>query len=79
MTNPADELRQAADKLAPQTAEPPTLTGEYPDIDACYAHILRTTAETCDAVTRHGVTPDENALWLAPALAAARRINAASA
>jgi hypothetical protein len=75
VSTPADELRAAAEKLAPQTDQPPTLTGEHPDLDACYAHILRTTAETCDAVTRHGVTPDENAQWLAPALAAARAIN----
>ena len=71
---PAETLRAAANALAPETSETPTLTGEYPDVDACYAHILRTTALTCDAVTRHGVTPDENALWLAPALAAARAI-----
>jgi hypothetical protein len=76
MTSPAEELRAAADKLAPPTNTPPTLTGEYPDLDACYARILRTTAETCDAVTRHGVKPDETAQWLAPALAAARAINA---
>ncbi|MFE8961783.1 hypothetical protein [Streptomyces iakyrus] len=78
MSTPAAELRAAADKLAPESDTAPTLTGEYPDLDACYAHILRTTAETCDAVTRHGVTPDETALWLAPALAAARQINAAA-
>ena len=73
--NPADELRAAADKLGPEPAKPPTLTGDYPDLDACYAHLLRTTAETCDAVTRHGLDLDETAHWLAPALAAARRIN----
>jgi hypothetical protein len=77
VTTPADELRAAADKLAPTPATAPTLTGEYPDLDACYAHLLRTTAETCDAVTRHGLDLDESAHWLAPALAAARRINAA--
>jgi len=75
MTTAADELRAAADKLAPETETPPTLTGEYPDLDACYAHLLRTTAETCDAVTRHGLDLDEAAHWLAPALAAARKIN----
>lgn len=72
---PADELRAAADKLAPQPEEPPTLTGEYPDLGACYAHLLRNTAETVDAVIRHGLDVDESAHWLAPALAAARRIN----
>jgi hypothetical protein len=71
----ADELRTAADKLAPATRTPPTLAGDYPDLDACYAHMLRTTAETVDAVTRHGIDVDESAFWLAPSLAAARRIN----
>jgi hypothetical protein len=75
VTTPADELRTAADTLAPEPDQPPTLTGDYPDVDACYAHLLRTTAETCDAVTRHGLTLDEHAHWLAPALAAARKIN----
>jgi hypothetical protein len=75
-TTPADELRAAADKLAPPSEEPPTLAGEYPDLDACYAHLLRSTAETVDAVIRHGLNVDESAHWLAPALAAARRINA---
>lgn len=75
MTTPADELRAAADKVAPEPETRPALTGEYPDLDACYAQIFRDTATACDAVTRHGVTPDENALWLAPALAAARAIN----
>jgi hypothetical protein len=72
---PADELRAAADKVAPETHERPTLTGEYPDLDACYAQIFRDTATACDAVTRYGVEPDETASWLAPALAAARAIN----
>jgi hypothetical protein len=74
---PADELRTAADKLSPPSTTPPTLTGQYPDLDACYAYLLRTTAETCDAVTRHGVEVDQTAHWLAPALGAARAINAA--
>jgi len=73
---PADELRQAADKLSPATDTVPTLTGEYPDLDACYAHMLRSAAATYDAATkgRPGAV-DESAYWLAPALAAARRIN----
>lgn len=75
MTTPAEELRRAADTLSPETASQPSLAVEYPDLDACYAHMLRSVAETCDAVTRHGVTLDTTALWLAPALAAARRIN----
>lgn len=75
---PAEELRAAANRLAPEPETPPTLTGDYPDIDACYAHLLRTTAETCDAVTRHGIDLDESAHWLFPALAAARQINAAA-
>lgn len=78
MTTPADELRKAADKVAPEPETPPRLTDEYPDVDACYAHLLRTTAETCDAVTRHGLELDESAHWLAPALAAARKLNAQS-
>lgn len=76
MTTPADELRTAAAKIAPEPETPPKLTDEYPDLDACYAHMLRTVADTCDAVTRHGVTLDESAFWLAPSLAAARKINA---
>lgn len=75
MNTPADELRAAADKLAPPSPTPPSLTEPYPDLDACYAYLLRTTAETCDAVTRHGVEVDVTAHWLAPALAAARAIN----
>lgn len=78
MTTVADELRAAADRLAPQPQTPPTLTGDYPDLDACYAQLLRNTAETIDAVLRHGLSVDESAHWLAPALAAARQINAAS-
>ncbi|GGW98948.1 hypothetical protein [Streptomyces chartreusis] len=74
---PAEELRAAADTLAPATDTSPSLAVEYPDLDACYAHMLRTTAETCDAVTRHGLDLDETAHWLAPALAAARQINGA--
>lgn len=75
---PADELRQAADTLSPATDTAPTLTGEYPDLDACYAHMLRSAADTYDAATkgRPGAV-DESAYWLAPALAAARRINSA--
>lgn len=76
-TTPAQELRAAADKLAPETDTVPTLKGEYPDLDACYAHLLRSTAETADAVARHLGQVDESAHWLAPALAVARRINAA--
>jgi hypothetical protein len=72
---PADELRAAANKIAPPSDTPPTLTEQHPDLDACYAWLLRTTAETCDAVTRHGVEVDLHAHWLAPALAAARAIN----
>jgi len=75
VTTPADELKAAADKLAPEPSQPPKLTDDYPDLEACYAHLLRTTAETCDAVTRHGLDLDESAHWLAPALAAARKIN----
>jgi hypothetical protein len=71
----ADELRTAADKLAPESATRPTLTGEYPDLDACYAQLLRDTAETVDAVIRHGLEVDETAHWLQAALAAARKIN----
>lgn len=71
----AEELRAAADKVAPALEIRPSLTGEYPDLEACYAQMLRDTAETCDAVTRHGITVDERADWLVPALAAARRIN----
>jgi hypothetical protein len=73
--NPADELRTAADKIAPEPETPPTLTDEYPDLDACYAQMLRTVADTCDSVTRHGLEIDETAYWLAPSLAAARKIN----
>lgn len=73
---PADELRQAADKLSPATDTAPTLTGEYPDLDACYAHMLRSAADTYDAATKgRPDAVDESAYWLAPALAAARRIN----
>lgn len=74
----ADELRAAAEKLAPESDTVPTLTGEYPDLDACFAHLLRSTAETVDAVARHlgEHEVDESAHWLAPALTAARRINA---
>lgn len=71
----ADELRAAADKVAPPAADRPSLADEYPDLDACYAQMLRDAAETCDAVTRHGITVDERAHWLVPALAAARKIN----
>lgn len=75
-STPADELRAAADKLAPESVTPPTLTGEYPDLDACYAHLLRVTANTYDAANRgRPGAVDETAYWLAPALAAARRIN----
>ncbi|MEU0831261.1 hypothetical protein [Streptomyces sp. NPDC005969] len=76
MTTPADELRAAADRLAPESDEQSTLTGDYPDLDACYAHLLRNTALTVDTVAKY--RPDainENAHWLAPALAAARQIN----
>jgi len=72
---PAQELRAAADKLAPEPEQPPTLTGDYPNLDACYAHLLRTTAETCDMVEGHGLELVEDVFWLAPALAAARQIN----
>ncbi|MEH0631752.1 hypothetical protein [Streptomyces stelliscabiei] len=78
MITPADELRTAADRLAPEPQTPPTLSGDYPDLDACYAHLLRSTAETVDAVLRRGLSVDESAHWLAPALAAARTINAAA-
>lgn len=72
----AEELFTAADKIAPEPETPPTLTGEYPDLDACYAEILRSTARTVEAVLRHRPDAlDENAHWLAPALAAARQIN----
>ncbi|MFJ9101350.1 hypothetical protein ACIRJM_23115 [Streptomyces sp. NPDC102405] len=75
MSTPADELRAAADKLAPVPEVRPTLVGEYPDLDACYAQLLRDTAETVDAVVRHGLAVDEHAHWLQAALAAARKIN----
>jgi hypothetical protein len=72
----AEELRAAADRLAPEPETPPTLTGEYPDLDACYAELLRSTARTVEAVVRHRPDAiDESAHWLAPALAAARTIN----
>jgi hypothetical protein len=45
VTTPADELRTAADKLAPAIDTAPSLTVEYPNLDACYAHMLRTPAE----------------------------------
>lgn len=71
----ADELRAAADKVAPAPKARPNLADEYSDLDACYAQILRDAAETCDAVTRHGIEIDERADWLVPTLAAARKIN----
>jgi hypothetical protein len=72
-----DELRAAADCLAPEATSPPTLTGEYPNLDACYADLLRNTANTIEAVQRkHPDAIDPQAGWIAPALAAARRINA---
>lgn len=75
---PAEELLTAADKLSPETDQPPTLTGEYPNLDACYAELLRSTARTVEAVTRHRPDAlDVTAHWLAPALAAARAINGA--
>lgn len=73
----SEELRTAADKVSSVPVSRPSLVGEYPDLDACYAQILRDTAETCDAVARHGLEPDEHAHWLASALAAARKINGA--
>ena len=77
MSTPADELRAAADRISPDAAEVPDLAAEYPDLDAAYAHLLRNTAETVDAVLRHRPDAlDVNAHWLAPALAAARLINA---
>jgi hypothetical protein len=75
MTTPADELRAAADRLAPEPETPPTLTGEHPDLDACYAELLRSTARTVEAVLRHRPDAiDETAHWLAPALAVARQL-----
>lgn len=74
--SPADELRAAADKVAPEPETRPSLADEYPDLDACYAQLLRDAATACDAVTSRGVQVDESAFWLAPALAAARKINA---
>lgn len=73
----ADELRAAADKVAPAPATRPSLADQYPNLDACYAQIFRDAAETCDAVTRHGIAIDERADWLVPTLAAARKINEA--
>lgn len=71
----ADELRAAADKVAPPPVARPSLADQYPDLDACYAQIFRDAAETCDVVTRHGIEVDERADWLVPTLAAARKIN----
>ncbi|MFG2276716.1 hypothetical protein ACGFNY_44030 [Streptomyces chartreusis] len=73
---PADELRQAADKLSPDTDTAPTLTDEYPDLDACQAYLLRSTADAYDLANRGRTEAvDATASWIAPALAAARQIN----
>ncbi|MEU0836071.1 hypothetical protein [Streptomyces sp. NPDC005969] len=75
MPSPAAELRAAANKLSPESKTDPDLTADYPDLDAAYAHLLRSTAETVDAVVRHCPDAlDVNAHWLAPALAVARQI-----
>lgn len=69
---PADELRAAADKLAPPSDTRPTLTGDNPDPDACVAWMLRDAAETCDVISRNGLKVKESDPWLASALAVAR-------
>lgn len=74
MTTPADELRATADALAPEQETRPTLTGEYPDPDACVAWMLRDAAETCDVITRNGLKVKESDPWLASALAVARAL-----
>ena len=70
----ADELRAAADRLAPESDTRPSLTGDHPDPSGCVAQMLRDAAETCDVIVRNGLTPDESAPWLTQALAVARAL-----
>lgn len=71
----AEELRAAADQLAPVSETRPTLTGEYPDPAACVAQMLRDAAETCDVIVRNGLKPRVSDPWLASALAVARTLS----
>lgn len=74
---PAQELRAAADQIAAEPEARPTLTGEYPSVDACLAQMLRDAANVYDAAVR--ARPDglvnEDEFWLKGNLALARRIN----
>lgn len=76
-TSPADELRAAATKLADEPDTRPTLTEEYPSVDACLAQMLRDAANVYDAAVRarSDGRVNEDEFWLKGNLALARRIN----
>jgi hypothetical protein len=79
--SPSEELRAAADKVAPASDTTPDLTAEYPDLEAAHAHLLRSVATEMDlaAGTEYRAKGDAtDPITWQQALKSARQINGAS-
>jgi hypothetical protein len=74
----AEQLRAAADKVAPASTITPDLTTEYPDLEAAHAHLLRSVAYEMDLAegTEYRAKGDEtDPITWQQALKSAQQIN----